>query len=515
MVVTGLATMVLLAAPDLVLIGLVFLIVPGLVMSVIPTVFLYQCLVLGPWLVLRRRRGDFTALAVGLAIGLGVGVGGPQLLNAAMERAGSVAMEGDQKLATKPGPVERVWIDEAKKGCGTLCQLLLLNGVAREVIVGEGVAYRLEESEECVPAKELERVLDEGLPYRKYEEKRWREVGAWMRYEMAGPRCLVRRTVKEPTGEMMVSWVTGEKGKFRPVVEGIAVKMASGEKGKLTQVSIARVMPVLWVEPVFAGMKVSGWRVGRGASTKGQMDGAEMFEKVTGVTLEAPQKLEADAIRDRVDAVLRHKDWPAGAFALLRDYELLLLPRQMEEEDERRVLKLVGDERVTRFGVVERVARQRGGRKLRDAVLERMADGAEMEGVVRAFPKGAFADAPRMMDEILVERDVPALVERLPERGPEAVKTVVRMMEQVWAKPPERSEDRRKLESLQRALCAAGTNREALEAMEKITRDNAQHGVVKSLRWKAMLVALGGEVETSDPRERKRLEAEAKRCGKW
>ncbi|MBM3760199.1 MAG: hypothetical protein FJW36_08130 [Acidobacteria bacterium] len=169
LIINGIISGIIFFLPGIVAVGLWFLILPGLILGILPTLFMYHVCAAVPWLIFHQRNPFLSYLLPVLIVGT-VAFGMPSVFNDRLQKELRAEQARNAPPPTKLATVDSIALQSKSKSeslhCGYLCQLLLLNKVAKEVVVnplpgqGKPLAFRLAPNAEC-SYKETKRLLEQ------------------------------------------------------------------------------------------------------------------------------------------------------------------------------------------------------------------------------------------------------------------------------------------------------------------------------------------------------------------
>ena len=566
--VTGIGAAVVLAMPWLVVVGLFAFIVPGVILAALPTAFLYGAVFALGWFPLHRVIGDWPAAAVAAAVTFGLFWSLPISGNAAT-RAWYLAEGADDVLPTAPivlrGDVRldaRTLLaerdrptrhddgpppDYAKERCSALCAALLFTeGVtsvttqyqstdARGVqpVSRRAVTFRLVPRDRC--AKSIE-------PSFKHDSFGSGTLQAlkdgWM-LRLSTTDCIVAGPPVAEADVVVVAsrfvtplpatlrsrrWTIGP----RPVsVERLELFNRAGRVLLRHTVARARrlVQPLLIApegSPENFHFDLASKPVGRRYE---QFDAVSLLAAHTSLDVRAEDDDLADRARRRLTELL---DDPAAlaadpGFALVERFLKAMAEEGAPPDDVALLVRLIGDDRVTRFDGVWNVVKPLGPRleRLRGPIVARLrrADPAReaslhaLGDVLDALPAGAFATLRREEAELIADanrhRFAGAIIGRQADRGAAAVPLVTRILDvqvrrlaalmadgPAHANLAAKESARAGIAGVRVALCRLGPDASgALPAIEALERERLFGRFSDDRDWQLTLARLGRPVE--------------------
>jgi hypothetical protein len=516
--ITGGLALLVGMAPDLIVLGYLFLIVPGIILTLMPTVFLYLCVFSAIWFA-TRKQGEGQAVLFGLA-GLAVAaLGVPMALNRESETALAELRARELQPRQEIRGAGIVTIEVPKSygagGCNELCQLLLFNGQAEQVVVRvesgkEPEAFRISREDCRMDLKPLERMLEpRHLTWSRADGAK--AAAQAVKSRIAGGECLVRDELREYRKDLAIRWVDENSeslvGKLklearRPWSKGVEVEVNGELAARETVNGVALLSLPLHLEPISKGLGFSGWRWGRKGDRveESKIDRLAMLRRLTKLDLETPRGLELSSIRRILDAALEDASGSNAAFVLLGDYYRSLREEGFEARDRQRLARLILDDRVMDFSYFTWSEKQRKnvGPEIRDAMLRRLlrlgskiddketrATFTQLVHVAAQMGPGTYAGNVPLLDELVrdarLRQWMPELLQRLADQGKLGAEKLVRVLED------ETPEKAREIKGAIAGLCLVAT-----DAREFLPRLRALKGpYTQRHAWRGLLIALG------------------------
>jgi hypothetical protein len=541
---SGGATILVFLAPSLIVFASLALIIPGLVLAAMPTVFLYAAVFSTAWFGLHGISRTVAA-AVGAALVGAVAFVLPEAINTVSAVWLEEAAKRDHEPPAPVGRVARIGLGATGETwsasvCNDLCQLLLLNGSADEVIAltrpdepapaarsraepRRPTLFRLASAATCPDA---ETVIKTG------NRQSWTQQGAEIakaaRLRVAGGVCLSGLEAGDAEPDLVIRRVEERIG-TRPGRLALApaaaeIKVVEITAGKtLVARSSSRHAAVLTVPlhlvPYGYGMSLDGWEWSRKTRWREPLDVVPVLKRLTSFDLDVPREAGGTELRARLDAALANPALPPDhpALQLVTDYYDVLRKDGLKQGDRERLIRLIGDDRVTRFWHFPYdFVRSADGPAPKDAILDRLlrlnseAAGESykaLEQLTRALPDGAFREPDGRVDALLAERAgrarSPNLVYRLSDQGAAVAGRLVGIMREGWAVPATDPRKRRDtadggaLSALE-AVCRLGPEAAAVLPDLRALAPVVPPRVLEGDLWRATLVRLGVDASEFD-----------------
>lgn len=552
LLVSGVLSAVVLAAPSLVMLGLFLLILPGLVLGAMPSVFFYLCLFSVVWFSLERRGGAVASVLAGGGVLL-FGLGLPMLLNPITDARLVEAASRNLRAQGKVGPVKWIALEFPKGSyhqtdCDELCLMLLYNHAAEGVLMRstEGkpaVAYRIVTGR-CAVSEKILKSLERSWGSSWSPSLSREKVSQAVRMRIAGEECLEEVLGFGGSPELTVRWVEDTVG-VKPgnwsllpgevARKGVEVLRGDTVLGRETMSRASRIALPLFLEPYGGGLDFVGWRWSRklDAADESKLDRLAMLKRLTGFELDVPRGMDESLIRKSLDRALEDASGPGGAFALLGDYSGLLQREGMESGDTERFVKLVSDDRVKEFHLIEWRAFGKQGvpGRVRDALLKRigrLAEAGDLKTLGEAteaaarLPKGSYRGEVPELYALLRQakgRELfRSLIPRLSEQGSAGAAQMVSIVEEGWGNREGRRHWEWEVEAALNGLCKAGdAARPLLPRLMQLQQKYAADHVTRSYQWMSLLVGLGadaGQFRSSVERDPQKFRAELERMAR-
>jgi hypothetical protein len=522
---SGVLTFLVWNVPDLIVLGFFLLILPGLILSLIPTAFLYLCVFSIVWFP-TRRRGLSEAALYGLLAVASFALGLPTLLNRTSETLLAEARASDRQPSTPVSirPFVKIALPrgQAVHGCDELCQLLLFNDEAEQVLITSAQAksshaFRLLRDDCNVSLPDLDKMFR--ASYHTWSNaERAKQVAQAARSRIAAGECLVSTESSLPASSIEIRWVEENAnatfgrlalGARPPANRGVEVLLEGKLVARETTSSVSWLSLPLHFEPISNGLGFSGWRWARQKDpAAGQpLDRLAMLKRLSSFDLEIPRGVGLSSLRQRLDTALANPTGSNAAFVLLGEYYKSLREDGFDVRDRERLVKLILDDRVTDFSYFDwsKKQRQNVGPRIRDAMLQRLLrlrdrlDDKTARGVFHSLEQvagrlgaGSYADSPPVLDELLADprarRYMPNLIPRLADQGNAGATKLVGLIDAAILDRPRDAEPTRK------GLCLiANDAREFLPQLRRIHERAGEASFARGHNWRGLLIALGAD----------------------
>jgi hypothetical protein len=529
LLVTGTLALFVWVMPDWIILGFFLLILPGVVLSLMPSVFLYLSTFSAIWF-FTRKRGEMQAVGFGLAGLLTLAVGLPIVLNRKSEALLAEANERELAPREKVSGRGRVISIELPASTGTatcseLCQVLLFNGEAEQVVVrtnGEKShqksvrGFRLENGDCQIDLTGVKKMLE--VSYWTWSKGKQAEAVAHaVRSRIAGGECLVSANAAAGEG-MEIRWVNENPNPTsRPLQlralpswnRGVEIRVNGKVVARETLRQASWYSQILLLEPIPSGMGFSGWRWARKTERveESEIDRMAMLRRLTDFDLDSPRGLGSVTLRERLDKALADPDGSNAAFVLLTEYYEDLRQEDFDSGDRQRLTRLILDDRVRDFSYFDwsRKQRENVGPRIRDAILKRLLrlsadldnkDQAavyfHLESIAGKLGRNTYAGDVPLLDELLADAKVREtafnLVPRLADQGRAGAEKLVEILE-----APGEMRDRT-VEAVLSGLClCAGDAREFLPRLRRIHSSKPEDSFTRGHAWRGMLIAFGAD----------------------
>ncbi|MGO4527345.1 hypothetical protein AB4097_21125 [Microvirga sp. 2MCAF35] len=436
------------------------------------------------------------------------GVGLPYIINAQSKRWLTEVKNRDLNLPI-PIPAARtiglqglmgLW---SPNGCNDLCQLLLYNGIAQQVVVSmddrkvdhstrnvsaQLFIFRIAQDEACTPveARSGQNVIID-----------WTfnatAIARATRGRTADSECVVRQAAGDVVLDITIRRVNEMIGtqpgrlELAPgsvnvnaleiLVEGSVVARESASETMMLSIPLKLV-------PYGPTFEASGWEWSRERVGNEILDVIAALKRLTAFNLEKPIGGTPVGLRKRLDVALNDMSRHVyhEVFELVPDYFLIISKNGLMPGDLERLAKLISDERVARFQAFPSDALQVPGaaEMLKGRILDRLlwtarARGAfgepykSLESLTRLLPDGSFANPDPRVDALVDGTETgflsPNLILRLADQGASVANRLIGVLKEgraaALASGSWWSTKERMIASL-RALCRLGSDARAV-----------------------------------------------------
>lgn len=548
--ISGGLSLLVWAMPDLIILGYIMLILPGVVLSLMPTCFLYLC-AFSVGYYFARQQGPVQASFYGLAALAVLALGVPLALNRESESLLAEERARQRQPAQKVALSGRVAIDMDRAGlgdpCSDLCQILLFQGTAQEVVVRNlrskaAQAYRLQKGDCNVDLPKLDKMLQASLSFGG-NPKRASELAESSKARIASGDCILHSESFAKQEDFTIRWVDEYSDyAFSPLRleargpwnRGVELHVAGRLVGRQTRSNLSLLSLPLHLEPISNGLGFRGWRWARSGLPReeSKLDRLAMLATMTTTNLDLPATQQVGDLRRHLDLALANPSGPNTAFVLLPAYYKNLREEGFEVSDRARLARLIQDPRVTDFSYFNWSEKERKnvGPVLRDAMLQRLLYEARnakelprgsassnvfpgLAYIAARLGPGTYAGDVPLLDELIAavpqQYRLADLIPRLAEQGNAGVEKLVHLAE-AYA-----SRGHREIDGVRVGLCAAVPHARPLLPRLRALQGNFSEGY----GWRGMLIALGAQPsEFRHPNGRdqaayeKQLLQEARRC---
>ncbi len=541
---SGGATALVFLAPSLIVFASLALIIPGLVLAAMPTVFFYAVVFSAAWFGLHGI-SRMVAASVGAALVGAVAFVLPEAINTVSAARLEEAARRDREPPAPVGRVARIGLQATGETwsasvCNDLCQLLLLNGSADEVVSlprpdepapaprsrtapRQPTAFRLVPAPTCPDAE----AVIKGSSRQSWTQQS-AEIAKAARLRVAGGVCLSGQEAGDAEPDLVIRRVEERIG-TKPArlalapaaVEIKAVEITAGKTlvARASSRHAAVLSVPLHLVPYGYGMSLDGWEWSRKTRWREPLDVVPVLKGLTSFDLDVPRETDGTELRARLDAALGdatlRPDHPA--LQLVTDYYDVLRKDGLKQGDRERLIRLIGDDRVTRFWHFPYdFVRSADGPAPKDAILDRLlrlepaAAGESykaLEQLTRALPDGAFREPDGRVDALLAERAgrarSPNLVYRLSDQGTAVAGRLLGIMREGWMAPATDPRKRRDIAdggalSALEAVCRLGPEAAAVLPDLRALAPVVPPRVLEGDLWRATLVRLGADPSEFD-----------------
>jgi hypothetical protein len=548
------AAVIVFLFPNLIVWGFFMLILPGIIMGFLPTAAIYLVLFSIAWFVLNRKHAGL-AILTGIGVVWAVGFYFPNQLN----QATAVALEDAKPREREPAaPLTNVRVVAIDTGypywsdsCGDLCQVLLFNGEVEHVILippagpppknyravsPDRVAYRIAPAADCLDNPD--KLLRAGARWLSQEDAEQTKRVVLTR--IATGECLVREQGVRAAVDLTIRTVDENRDRSRVMTlspqpvesKGLVLLDSAGRvvAAKVKHTAQFYSVPLVLAPNDISGggsIGFSGWKWATYTLPKPvQQKAAEedgdlaLLKRFTTLQLNPPAGASPEKLRSEIDRVLADASVPSNhaAFALFEIYYRELTEDGLIAGDADRLVRIIGDDRITSFHQIPReLLRQRAiGTRLKEPILDRLVRLSEskpefkneqsyraLEELISALPEGSFRQPDPRIDRLLSSRkwriDSPHLVERLAERGAVIAPTLVDYLKEAWRPGREVPASREQTEPVLRAVCALGPAGRASLADLRSMESSIPKYTRESMLWRATLISLGADAVEFPP----------------